>query len=133
MEIHLKLIGILLGILSLIHIVFPRYFNWKEELDRISLINRQMMKVHTFFISLMVLFMGLLCFFEAGALIHTDLGNKLCIGMAVFWTIRFAFQFFGYSAATWKGKRLETTVHVVFTLFWTYLCIVFWAVPFGGA
>ena len=49
MEIHLKIIGTLLIALALIHLVFPKYFNWKTELQSLSLINRQMMSIHTFF------------------------------------------------------------------------------------
>jgi hypothetical protein len=49
MEIHFKIIGVLLIALALAHIVFPKYFNWDKELKSLSLINRQMMTVHTFF------------------------------------------------------------------------------------
>lgn len=131
MEIHLKIIGILLVILAFVHVVFPRYFNWKEELARLSLINKEIMVVHTFFISLLVFLMGLLCVFEAGSLINTPLGKKLCMGMAVFWSIRLFIQFFGYSSLNWKGKTLETGVHVFFAVFWTYLSLVFWLIPFS--
>ena len=48
MHIHLKIIGVLLMSLALVHVIFPRYFHWKEELKDLSLMNRQMMKVHTF-------------------------------------------------------------------------------------
>ena len=51
MILHFKVIGTLLMGLALVHIIFPKYFNWKEELKSLSLINRQMMTIHTFFIS----------------------------------------------------------------------------------
>ena len=60
MEPHLKAIGILLMALASVHIIFPKYFNWKEELRALSLINRQMMLVHTFFIVLTVFLMVLI-------------------------------------------------------------------------
>jgi hypothetical protein len=41
MEIHFKIIGVLLIALALVHIVFPKYFNWDKELKSLSLINRQ--------------------------------------------------------------------------------------------
>jgi hypothetical protein len=40
MDINLLIIGIVLVILGLLHIIFPWYFNWKTELDRLSLVNR---------------------------------------------------------------------------------------------
>ena len=57
MEVHLKIIGILLMLLALVHTIFPRYFNWKNELKELSLMNRQMMKIHTFFIAVTVFLM----------------------------------------------------------------------------
>tara|TARA_R110000737_G_scaffold217581_1_gene233983 strand:- start:720 stop:905 length:186 start_codon:yes stop_codon:yes gene_type:complete len=60
MEVHLKIIGVLLMALALVHIIFPKYFNWKEELKSLSLINKQMMTIHTF-LSLW-LFFSWVCF-----------------------------------------------------------------------
>ena len=105
MHIHLKIIGILLIGLALIHIVFPKYFKWDKELSSLSLINRQLMTVHTFFIALTVFLMGLLCFTSSAEVISTNLGKKISLGLAIFWTIRLFVQFFGYSSKLWKGKN----------------------------
>ena len=128
MEIHLKIIGTLLIVLSLIHVIFPSYFNWKNELQHLSLINRQMMTVHTFFIALTVFLIGLLCVTSASELIETSLGKKISLGLAVFWTIRLFTQIFIYSPKLWKGKTFETIVHILFTIFWAYMSLVFWMV-----
>lgn len=125
MELHLKIIGILFILLALIHIIFPKYFNWKEELAPLSLINRQMMMTHTFFIALTVLLMGLLCVTSYVDLIHTNLGKKISLGLGVFWCFRLVFQFFGYSSKLWKGKRFETIVHILFSVLWIYTSVVF--------
>ncbi|MBK7888545.1 MAG: hypothetical protein IPJ86_15080 [Bacteroidetes bacterium] len=125
MEIHYKIIGILLMLLALIHIIFPKYFNWKDELKSLSLINREMMTIHTLFIAVVVFLMGLLCLTSATALIETDLGKRISLGLGIFWGLRLLTQFFGYSSALWKGKSFETTVHILFSLFWTYLTFVF--------
>ncbi|MBK9317534.1 MAG: hypothetical protein IPM91_00985 [Bacteroidetes bacterium] len=125
MEIHYKIIGILLMLLALIHIIFPKYFNWKVELKSLSLINREMMTIHTLFIAVVVFLMGLLCLTSATALIETDLGKRISLGLGIFWGLRLFTQFFGYSSALWKGKSFETTVHILFSLFWSYLTIVF--------
>ncbi len=126
MEIHIQIIGTLLIVLSLIHVIFPSYFNWKSELQHLSLINRQMMTVHTFFIALTVFLIGLLCVTSASELIVTSLGKKISLGLAVFWTIRLFTQIFIYSPKLWKGKTFETIVHVLFTIFWAYMSLVFW-------
>jgi hypothetical protein len=125
MEMHLKLIGFLLIALSLVHIIFPKYFNWDKELKSLSLINRQMMTVHTFFIALTVLLMGLLCLTSSAELTETSLGKKISLGLGIFWTIRLFIQFFGYSTDLWKGKKFETLMHITFSLLWAYLSAVF--------
>ena len=130
MEIHLKIIGCLLIFLALIHIVFPKHFNWDIELKSLSLINRQMMTVHTFFIALTVFLMGLLCLTSSGELIGTNFGKKICLGLGIFWTIRLFIQFFIYSSELWKGKKFETLIHILFSLLWTYISIIFLTIYF---
>ncbi|MFN8864931.1 MAG: hypothetical protein ACK5W1_11480 [Flavobacteriales bacterium] len=132
MEPHLHLIGILLMALALVHVIFPKYFNWRAELSQLSLMNRQMMLVHTFFIALTVFLIGLLCFSSASMLTGTLLGKRIALGFAVFWTIRSGVQFFVYSPALWKGKAFETTVHIVFSLFWIYLSGIFWIIALNS-
>lgn len=125
MEIHYKIIGVLLIALALVHVIFPKYFNWKEELKSLSLINRQMMTVHTFFIALVVFLMGLLCLYSTKELIESKLGKTISLGLGIFWSMRLFIQFFGYSTELWKGKTFETVVHILFSLLWTYLSVVF--------
>lgn len=126
MNIHLKIIGVLLIALALVHIVFPKYFNWDKELSRLSLMNRQMMTVHTLFIALTVFLIGLLCLTSSNELVDTNLGKKISFGLGLFWTIRLYIQIFGYSSKLWKGKSFETSIHILFIFIWTYLSFIFW-------
>jgi hypothetical protein len=130
MEIHLKIIGSLLILLSLLHAIFSKYFNWKNDLKPLSLINRQIMRVHTFFIALILLLMGFLCVTSSSDLLNTRLGNRILAGMLVFWFIRLFIQFFGFSVEHWKGKRFESWVHVLCSAFWIYMCGVFFICVF---
>jgi|TARA_B110000114_G_scaffold127693_1_gene133725 hypothetical protein len=126
MEIHFKIIGFLLMALALVHVIFPKYFNWKEELKSLSLINKQMMTIHTFFVALVVFLMGLLCLTSATELIDTKLGKTISLGLGIFWSLRLIIQFFGYSTKLWKGKPFETMIHILFSGLWIYLSIIFW-------
>lgn len=127
MGVHFKIIGALLIVLSIVHLVFPRYFNWPKELISLSLINRQIMYIHTFFVAFVVFLIGLLCLTSSGELLSTSLGKKVVLGFGVFWFVRLLVQFFGYSSKLWKGRLLETSIHIVFSLFWTYLSVIFFA------
>ncbi len=130
MEVNLKITGFLLISIALVHIIFPKYFNWKNELSTLSLVNRQMMYIHAFFIALVLFLMGVLCLTSSKEIIATDLGNRLCLGFAIFWTIRLFIQFFGYSSELWKGKRFEGAIHILFSLVWLYLSVVFFCLYF---
>ncbi len=125
MELQLKIIGFLLIALSILHLFFPARFNWKEEFKQVSLLNRQVMYVHTFFIALVIFLIGLLCITSATEIVGTALGKKISFGLAFFWAVRLYFQFFVYSSLLWKGKQFETCVHILFSVLWIYLTAIF--------
>jgi hypothetical protein len=131
MHFHLNIAGILLMALALMHLGFPKRFYWDQELKSLSVINRQMMVVHTFFVAFTVFLIGLLCLTSSNELIETDFGKRIALGLGVFWSVRLFIQFFGYSSELWKGKTFETVMHVLFSLFWSYLSVLFFAIYFN--
>src|SRR5215207_6283682 len=132
MELQLKIIGILLIFLGLVHGRFPKYFDWPAELKGVSLINRQLMYIHTLFIALFLLLIGLLCILSARDLLETKLGSTIALGLSIFWFIRLVVQFFGYSSELWRGKIFETVMHILFAGLWTYLSVFFFLVYLAG-
>jgi hypothetical protein len=132
MIIHLRIIGFVFMALALVHLVFPRCFRWKEQLMGLSLINRQMMQVHTFFIALVVFLIGLLCSTSATDLVETALGRRIALGLGIFWGLRALVQWFVYSPDLWRGKRLETTIHILFSVLWVYCTVIFFSIALSG-
>ena len=131
MELHLKIIGYMCILLAFVHVIFPKQFNWKKEMPAISLINQQLMYVHTFFIAFVVLLMGLLCITCSYDLLTTPLGQQVILGLFLFWGIRLLFQFFIYSSKLWKGKLFETLIHIIFSCIWVYFTTVFFMIYFA--
>lgn len=125
MEIHIKIVGSILIALSVMHIIIPKYFKWEQELTSLSLITKQILYVHTFFIAFIVLLMGLLCLSYSHELLHDPFGRVITLGLFGFWLMRLIFQFFVYSPKVWRGKRFETVMHVVFSVMWLYFTGVF--------
>ena len=125
MELQIKIIGYILMVLALVHFIFPKKFSWKKELASLSLINKQLMEVHTFFVAFIVFLMGLLCISSADELVHTAFGNRISLGLFIFWVTRLVFQFFVYSPKLWKGKTMETLIHIGFSILWIYLTLIF--------
>jgi hypothetical protein len=125
MAIHLKIIGSLLILLALLHFYFPKHFDWKRDFRSVSMINRQMFYVHSFFIAFVVFLMGILCLTSTEDLLTSPLGKRICLGLGLFWTARLFIQFLGYSSKLWRGKKVETGVHVLFSVCWMYFSAVF--------
>lgn len=125
MEIQFKIVGFIFVFLAFIHLGFSKYFHWQTELKSLSLINMQMMQVHTFFIALIIFLMGLLCLYSTTELINTKLGKTISFGFGIFWLIRLLIQLFVYSTKLWKGKLFETLIHIIFTGLWIYLSVLF--------
>ncbi len=126
LTIHLRVIGTLLVALAFVHVDFPRRFGWATELKPLSLINRQIIQVHTFFIALVVALNGLLFLVNAEELIYPSrLAKSIVIGLLVFWGFRFVFQYFVYDSRLWRGKRFETTMHSILSIFWVYSLIIY--------
>ncbi len=130
MQTLLETAGWLLIGLGLLHAVFPRHFRWREETAGLTLLTRQILHIHTFFIGLTVCLMGLLCVTSAADLTDTPLGRRICLGLGAFWGIRLFLQFFGYSSRLWRGKPFETMMHLLFSLLWVFLTVLFLRVSF---
>jgi hypothetical protein len=126
---HLKTVGFTLLLLGVLHFAFPRRFRWTEELQRLSLLNRQIFLVHCFFIVLTVWLMGSLALFFTDALLEpTSLARLVLAGLVIFWGARLVCQLAVYDARLWRGNRFNTGVHVAFSALWTYYIAVFsWA------
>lgn len=125
MTIALQLSGAILALLGLAHTAFPRYFRWREETKQLSLLTRQVLYVHTGLIGLTVFLIGILNMTCAHDLTNTTLGKRISLGLALFWGIRLIVQFFGYSPKLWRGKRFETIIHILFSVFWAWLTTLF--------
>jgi hypothetical protein len=131
MELHLNIIGYISIALALVHIIFPSYFNWEKEFESVSLVNKQLMYVHAFFIAFIVFLTGVFCIYSSADIIHTTLGHQLAFGLFVFWFVRLIFQFFVYSSKLWKGKLFETGVHILLSFVWGYFSTVFFLIYWG--
>jgi hypothetical protein len=123
---HLEIIGILQILLALTHIGFSRRFGWREETARLSLLNRQIFYVHTFFICVVLGLFGLLNLAYAEELLKPGaLAKAVLLGITLFWTARWFVQFFVYDTRLWKGNRFNTMMHVAFSAMWTYFVCVY--------
>jgi hypothetical protein len=129
LELHLQIVGTLMLLLAAAHVVFPKRFQWKEELSRLSPLNRQIFIVHCLFILVVLVQMGLLSLVFTRTLIEsTTLAVVVLSGLCMFWVLRLFAQWFVYDRKLWLGNRFNTVVHALFTCLWTYFSVVYgWA------
>jgi len=128
LSILLRFAGLGLISLAFLHIPIGRRLNWRNDAALLSPVNGSIFHVHTFFICLVLILMGLPCLIEPEIfLIPSRAGLWLSWSICVFWTLRLYCQFFVYRADLWRGKRMETTMHWIFTIIWLALGLVFGA------
>jgi len=125
-EINLRLVGVLLLVLTVSQPFFFRHFKWRAELMAVSLLTRQVFLVHAVFIGLVIGMMGVLSLvFTPLLLERTPLARLVLGGMALFWAVRVAMQFFVYDSKLWRGDRARTFAHVFFAALYTYFAVTF--------
>ncbi len=125
-EIHLRIAGALLLALAAMHMFLPRQLDWKNDMAKVSLANRQIFFVHVFFIALFVTLTGILSLCFAPALLEkTMLSRVVLVGLIVFWAARFVTQIIIYDSRIWRGDRARTMVYYGFAGFCAYLVFAY--------
>lgn len=123
---HLRIVGIVMAGLVVVNLFVPLRFHWREEMTRLSLLNRQIFQAHAIFLVLTLGLFAALLLTVGDALIEpTRLSRAILIGLTIFWTLRMVMQWAFYSPAIWRGHRFNTGVHYAFSALWIYVSAVF--------
>jgi hypothetical protein len=123
---HLRLTGVVMASLVVVNLVVPGRFHWREEMSRLSLVNRQIFQAHSVFLVLtLALFSALLLTCAAALLEPTRLSRAVLFGLTVFWGLRMLMQWCFYSPLIWRGHRFNTVMHYTFSVVWVYVTTVF--------
>lgn len=124
--VHLHIVGVVMAWLVVVNLCVPRRFHWREEMARLSLLNRQIFEAHAVFLVLTLgLFSALLLTCGEALLEPTRLSRAMLIGLTIFWSLRMVMQWGFYSPAIWRGHRFNTAMHYLFSAIWIYVSSVF--------
>ncbi len=95
--------------LAVFHIMFWKIpmFNWREELDKLSPVNKGVMQVLNLCLTVLFVLTGFVLFIHAREIFYTSLGRMLLAGFSIFWLLRFIFQFI-----FWDNNKL--VFHLIF-------------------
>jgi len=128
LSILLRVAGAGLILLAFLHILIGRSLKWREDGRKLSPENEQIFHVHTFFVCLSIVLMGLPCLLMPSVFLErSQAGLWLAGSLGFFWATRLYFQFFVYRSDLWRGKRLETFMHWWFAFVWLGLAGLFGA------
>lgn len=126
LTILLRIAGAGLITLAIAHVFIGRHLRWREDAAQLTPVNRAVFHVHTLFICLVLVLMGLPCLLDAAVFLEpTRAGRWLSWSFAAFWGTRLFCQWFVYETALWRGKSFETFVHWLFTFLWFSLTALF--------
>jgi hypothetical protein len=100
-EAFLYAAGVAYVVLAGFHLAFWKLFRWRQELPRLTRLNRGAMQILNLFVTGVFLLAAYLCFAEAPALAGSTLGHALLVGLALLWISRAVEQvwFFGLRRA----------------------------------
>lgn len=113
LEFFLRVAAIIQFAVAMLNLSLVRIMDWKPDLDRVSLLVREVFHIHIYFISLTLSIFALLTWRFAGeiALAASPLATWLAITIATFWGVRSVMQWLHYSAIHWRGDRRRTAIH----------------------
>ena len=78
-------------ILIIFHAMFWRVFNWKEDLESLTFLNKAIIQVLNISLMLVFFIFSYISFAHANELLNTSLGRSVLVLITIFWFAR-AFQ-----------------------------------------
>ena len=126
LQILLRVAGAGMIVLALAHIPMGRHLGWREDAARMSPQSESIFHVHTFFVCVMLIVMGVRALFAPQIFIEpTAAAAWLSWTYAVVWALRLYVQWFVFPRELWRGKSFETAMHLMFTVIWSGLIALF--------
>lgn len=90
--------------LFVFHALFWRLFDWKNDLENLTPLNKSVMQVMNLALMVFILIFGYVSFFHAEDLLTTSLGRTILIGAVVFGTFRTILQFMYFDLRDSRSK-----------------------------
>jgi hypothetical protein len=124
----LQIAGLSMICLAAIHPLLAKLFNWSTDLGKLTQINRQIFIVHTIFLVIGILMLGIVCVFYSGALIaKSTLALVANASFTMCWLSRLICQFFIFTRDMTGNVKLDNVLWFTSTLLWIYYTGLFGA------
>lgn len=105
LELALRIVGASHLVLAIAHIPIARHLEWRYDIMQTTPLTQQVFWSHTFFICVVLTFMGALAVYDPQVLITPSiLGLYVTGALTLFWGLRLIFQWFVFSSDHWRGQ-----------------------------
>ena len=116
--------------IALLNLFLARLLGWRDAIEKMPLLVREVFRVHAWFISVTLVIFGVMTFRFAADMAQG--GNPVCRwlagGIGLFWLIRMVLQVTYYSASHWRGQLGRTVAHVILLLLYAGFSLLYlWA------
>src|SRR2546422_4641204 len=119
--------------ITLLNLFLIRLLKWKEDLERMPSLLREVFQVHVWFISITLFLFATMTWRFAPEI--SSRANPVCqwlaAGIGLFWAIRTVLQVAYYSSAHWRGQTWRTAAHVALLLLYGGCSGLYLWVAFG--
>jgi len=117
LDVLLRLVAVMQLGLAVLGLCLPAILKWKPDMERMSLLVREVFEIHAWFIAITLVIWGGLTWQFAPEMAHapTALSRWLCAAIGLFWGIRWVMQWTHYSSSHWRGIPSRTVIHWLLT------------------
>jgi hypothetical protein len=104
--------------IAILNVGLVRFLKWKDDLDRLPLLLRQVIMAHLWFISLTLAIFGVMTWrFSTEMSTGSGRGSVWLAGaIGLFGAVRAVVQVAYYSASHWRGRAGRTMIHAALIL-----------------
>jgi hypothetical protein len=132
LDLFLRAAAIVQLAVAILNLGLIRIMRWKNDLERMPLLIREVFHIHCIFISLTLSIFAVLTwrFADDIASAANPIAIWLAAAIGLFWVVRSLMQWLHYSPSHWRGDSMRTAIH--FVLFFGYgaLATVYFAAAF---
>lgn len=120
--------------IAVLNLFLVPLLKWKDELQRVPLLLREVFHVHAWFISITLAIFGVISWRFAGdiALHLNPIGDWLAAAIGIFWAIRTVLQVAYYNSSHWHGQVGRTVIHIVLLLLYGGMAATYLWAAFGS-
>jgi len=111
----LKAAAVIQAAFAALNFFIVRIMNWRPALNQAPLLMREVFKVHSFFISVILLLFAVLTWRFANLMAGSEsqVADWLAAAIGIFWAIRTVAQISFYSSSHWRHNARRTITHVI--------------------